>query len=133
MKKYNLSEIMTKAWAIRRELLITMSAALKKAWALAKETKKMLGTEKQVKWATEIRSNIVKTFESAAVAEPQLKNVIQPYIDRLIADDMYAGDIIDLFKGIRFNGDLQHDLPGIMSVYRVAVANTAGQHAILGR
>lgn len=93
----------------------------------------MKGTEKQVKWATEIRSNLVKTFESAIAAEPQLHNVIKPYIDRLSADDVDAGDIIDLFKDIRFRGDLQHDLTSVMSVYHVTVANTAGQRAILGR
>lgn len=93
----------------------------------------MKGTEKQIKWATEIRSNVIKTFESAIAAEPQLQDAIHPYVDRLSADDVYAGDIIELFKEIRFNGDLQHDLPAVMSVYRVTVANTAGQHAILGR
>lgn len=93
----------------------------------------MKGTEKQVKWAIEIRDNVIKTFENAAAAEPQLKSTIQPYIDRLSTDDIYAGDIIDLFKGVHFKGDLQHDLPDVMAVYRVTVANTAGQHAILGR
>lgn len=93
----------------------------------------MKGTEKQIKWATEIQGNVIHTFESAADAEPQLKNVIQPYIDRLSAEDVYAGDMIDLFRDIRFCGDIQHDLPAVMAVYRVAVANTEGQHAILGR
>lgn len=93
----------------------------------------MKGTEKQVKWATEIRINIIKTFEDAAEAEPQIKTLAQPYIDRLSAGDVYAGDIIDLFKGVKFNGDFRHDLPDVMAVYHVAVANTDGQHAILGR
>lgn len=93
----------------------------------------MKGTEKQVKWATEIRFNVIKTFESAAAAEPQLKDVIQPYIDRLSSDDVYAGDIIDLFKDVRFKGELQQDLPNVMAVYRVTVSNTAGQRAILMR
>lgn len=93
----------------------------------------MKGTEKQIKWATEIRSNLIKTFEAAASAEPQIKDMITPYIERLTSDDVHAGDIIDLFSGIRFNGDLQHDVPAIMAVYHVAVANTAGQRAILGR
>lgn len=93
----------------------------------------MKGTEKQVKWAADIRTNIIKTFEAASEAEPQIKDLAKPYIDRLSADDVYAGDIIDLFKDIRFNGDLQHDLPNVMAVYHVAFANTAGQHAILGR
>lgn len=93
----------------------------------------MKGTEKQIKWATEIRANLIKTFEAAISAEPQLKDVIASYIERIDSDDIYAGDIIDLFSGIRFNGDLQHDVPAIMAVYHVAVANTTGQHMILGR
>lgn len=36
MKKYNLSQIMRSAWAIRRETGCTMSDALRKAWASAK-------------------------------------------------------------------------------------------------
>ena len=93
----------------------------------------MKGTEKQIKLATEIRSNLIKTFESAIAAEPQMQNVIQPYIDRLSKDDVFAADLIDLFNGITFSGDMQHDLTNVMSVYRVTVANTTGQHAILGR
>lgn len=40
MKKYNLSEIMRKAWKLRKENHISMSEALKQSWAEAKETKK---------------------------------------------------------------------------------------------
>lgn len=36
MKKYNRSEIMKKAWGIRRTSNVSMSVALKAAWALAK-------------------------------------------------------------------------------------------------
>lgn len=36
MKKYNRSEIMKKAWGIRRTNNVSMSVALKAAWALAK-------------------------------------------------------------------------------------------------
>ena len=35
--KYNLSEIMKNAWAIRRNENTNMSSALKKAWAQAKK------------------------------------------------------------------------------------------------
>lgn len=37
--KYNKSEIMKNAWAIRRETGCTMSEAMKKAWAIAKAQK----------------------------------------------------------------------------------------------
>ena len=93
----------------------------------------MKGTEKQVKWAPEIRANVIKTFADAASAEPQLKAAISPYIERISSDDIYAGDIIDLFSGIRFKGDLQHNVPEVMAVYRVATPSTDGQRAILGR
>lgn len=39
MKKYNLSNIMKNAWAIRRTTGCTMSTALHKAWASAKAPK----------------------------------------------------------------------------------------------
>lgn len=143
MKKYNLSNIMKNAWAIRRELLITMSAALKKAWAIAKEAKKMLGSEKQIKWATEIRANVVKTFQAviadfapmADANEIVRKNIadIQARIDLLNAENVHAGDIIDLFKSVRFRDDHRKDFEGILSVYRVAAPATAGQRAILMR
>lgn len=143
MKKYNLSEIMKNAWTIRRKLVITMSVALKKAWAIAKEAKKMLGSEKQVKWATEIRNNIINTlkaviadFAPMADTNEMVRNNIadvQARIDLLTADNIHAGDIIDLFKGIRFSGDHTKDFEGIISVYRVAVPNTDGQRTILMR
>ncbi len=103
----------------------------------------MKGTEKQVKWATEIRANIVKTFQSviadfapmAAANETVRKNIadIQVRIDLLNAESVHAGDIIDLFRGIRFGGDYREDFEQVISVYRVATPTTAGQRAILGR
>lgn len=38
MKKYNKSEIMKKAWEIKRKLNNTLSIALKISWVLAKKT-----------------------------------------------------------------------------------------------
>lgn len=141
MKKYNLSEIMKNAWTIRRRLFITMSAALKKAWAIAKDVRKMLGSEKQVKWATEIRDNVVKTLQAvindfspmASSNEMVRKNIadVNERINRLSADGVHAADIIDLFKGIRFSGDYKVDFERVISVYRVTVPSTQGQHEIL--
>ena len=143
MKKYNLSNIMSNAWAIRRRLVVTMSVALKRAWEIAKETKKMVGTEKQVKWASEIRSNIIKTFQavindSAPMAATNAiiqENIagLQARIDRLTVDNIYAGDIIDLFKDIRFSGDYKDDFSRVLSVYNVGSTNTNGQREILMR
>ncbi len=45
MKKYNLSAIMKRAWALVKQFKVTISEALKKAW---KETKDMANTIKNV-------------------------------------------------------------------------------------
>lgn len=120
-----------------------MSEAMKKTWTITKEGKKMLGTENQVKWATEIRANLVKTFQAviddyapmAATNEIIRENIadVQARIDRLNAKDIHAGDIIELFKGVRFSGDHRQDLDEVIAVYRVATASTEGQRMILMR
>lgn len=51
MKKYNMSEIMKKAWANFRKAMGTFSKCLKAAWAEAKGVINMKGSEKQVAWA----------------------------------------------------------------------------------
>ena len=52
MKKYNLSKIMKRAWALVKEAKMTISSALKKAW---KEAKNM---------ATELKNVTIKHFDS---------------------------------------------------------------------
>lgn len=103
----------------------------------------MKGTEKQVAWATKIRENVVKTFSSMfnvlpAIAPNQAAaksaaEELQSRIDRLTREDVYAGDIISLFKDIRFNGDLQHDFNEVVAVYNVAVPDTVTARVLLGR
>lgn len=103
----------------------------------------MVGTEKQVKWASEIRSNIIKTFQAvindytpmAATNAIIQENIagLQARIDRLTVDNIYAGDIIDLFKDIRFSGDYKDDFSRVLSVYNVGSTNTNGQREILMR
>lgn len=61
MKKYNLSKIMKKAWEYVRKLKITISSGLKRAWREAKmELKELTGTQKQVKWANDIRQKMLE-------------------------------------------------------------------------
>lgn len=103
----------------------------------------MKGTEKQIKWATEIQHNIIKTFE-AVIAEispyaESNQNVkanidgIRLRMDLLTDDNVYAGDIIDLFKDIRFSGDCKEDFGSVSAVYRVRVPMTATAKALLAR
>ena len=60
MKKYNLSEIMKRAWEIKKEDRKNIFAiCLKMAWEEAKKgvkkmVKKLIGSEKQIKWAQDI-------------------------------------------------------------------------------
>lgn len=103
----------------------------------------MKGTEKQIKWASEILGNINKTFDTykslcpancptKAVADAQIAQISAKQ-SLLNAEDAYAGDIIDLFKGIRFTGDWRKDFPEVLSVYRVSNPSTVTAKQLLGR
>lgn len=103
----------------------------------------MKGTEKQITWATEIRTNVINTLTAAMPILSQIApsqeaaematKLLQTRIDALNAADVYAGDIIELFKDVRFNGDIEHDFGNVEAVYRVGVTYTASQRAILGK
>lgn len=56
MKKFNLSEIMKRAWAIVKNTGSTISAALRKSWAIAKEAVTVFvdGTDKQRAYAKRV-------------------------------------------------------------------------------
>lgn len=100
----------------------------------------MKGTEKQIAWAEDIRRNVISTFQRYI---EEIKNYDAPEeiksanigesnrrVDALNGAE-YAGDIIDLFKDIRFTGDIEKDFPKVVSVYRITRPNTPGQKTIL--
>lgn len=100
----------------------------------------MKGSEKQVRWAEEIRNNVVSSFEKfiedikAFDAPEEIKAAnIAGCKERIEAlnDAEYAGDIIDLFKDIRFAGNNEKDFPKVMAVYNTTRPNTDGQKKIL--
>ena len=64
MKKYNMSEIMKKAWANFRKAMGTFSKCLKAAWAEAKGVINMKGSEKQVAWAEDMKANMIRRFQA---------------------------------------------------------------------
>ena len=100
----------------------------------------MKGSEKQVRWAEEIKNNVVSSFEKFAEdikafdAPEEIKaaNIAgcKERIDALNAAE-YAGDIIDLFKDIRFTGSNETDFPKVMAIYNTTRPNTDGQKKIL--
>ena len=112
--KYNLSEIMKHAWALRKGNGMNMSEALKTSWACAKsesekkEEVKMRGTEKQIKWASDLLGAMNEKF--AEILDFVKANQTKQQYDEmngflgtinsiLTTGDVYAGDIIDILKG----------------------------------
>lgn len=101
----------------------------------------MKGTNKQINWASDIRDGIISvmtdainTFAAQAASNPIVQDNIdglQERINRLSSDDVYAGDIIDLFCGVHLTGDCNADLGAVMSVYNVSVPATTGQRWLL--
>lgn len=59
MEKYNLSQIMKRAWELVKKSAMTISSGLKKAWEEAKTMEQKLvelvGSPKQIAWAEDIR------------------------------------------------------------------------------
>lgn len=65
MKKYNLSNIMKRAWEIVKKAGFEISEALKKAWNEAKKgLTKMTGTEKQISFANDLIEKMNKQFDT---------------------------------------------------------------------
>lgn len=93
----------------------------------------MTGSEKQVKWAEEIQSCVINTFERLK-AERADSPSEAAYSDKMIAavkSAKYASSIINLFKGYRPNGDMQHDVMSLAAIYRVTIPNSDDERAIL--
>lgn len=64
MKKYNLSNIMKRAWEMVKNMGMTISEGLKKAWREAKMKKELIGTPKQVAWAQDIIDDAMNTINA---------------------------------------------------------------------
>ncbi len=102
----------------------------------------MKGTGEQITRATEIRANVINTLTTAmpiivqcapsSIAAKMAEKLLQARIDALNAPDVYAGDIIELFKDIPFTGDTGRDFDSIQTVYSTNMPQTAGQKALLG-
>ena len=82
----------------------------------------MRGSEKQIKWAEEIRANLIKTYSGAkALMTGKDADGMDAAIEILNKCE-YAGDIIDMYKGIKFTGELYTDISAIMACHRTAPA-----------
>ena len=92
----------------------------------------MKGSVKQIAWATDILENINKAFEAAEAfpASPAHRERLNAMRASINAAE-YAGDIIHLFGHIHFNGDVKHDLPYIVSQFKIVAPTTEGEKKIL--
>lgn len=86
----------------------------------------MKGTVKQIPWATEIRENVIKSLEFIKAHSPtDVQAEAQKRIDCLNEENVYAGDIIDIFKYIRFGADEMKNAMEVQAAYRVALPYTS--------
>ena len=81
----------------------------------------MKGTEKQIKWAEDIKRNLVRVYEAIKQADAANAAYGDAAIAKLEAIDE-ASTIIDLYKRVSFNGDLQHDFTALAACHRTMTA-----------
>ena len=63
MKKYNLSNIMKRAWELVKKAGLCISEGLKKAWKEAKTMGEITkGSVKQIAWAQDIKEGVIKAL-----------------------------------------------------------------------
>lgn len=63
MKKYNLSNIMKRAWELVKKAGLCISEGLKKAWKEAKHMGEITkGSVKQIAWAQDIKEGVIKAL-----------------------------------------------------------------------
>lgn len=93
----------------------------------------MNGTDKQIQWAEEIRARVVSVLERLKAERADQPAEVE-YADKLIDainGAEYAGSVINLFKGFRPTGDMQHDVMSLASIYRITRPISADERAIL--
>lgn len=79
----------------------------------------MKGSEKQIKWAEDIKANIIRVYEGAKAANAGNAAAAEQFdaaIDKINSIED-AGLIIDLYHLAKFNGDLQHDFAQIAATH----------------
>lgn len=94
----------------------------------------MRGTEKQINWANEILARMDGFLEQLLASIPaecteEQRNMAHANVEemrRRAHGAEYAGDVIDLFKDAKTPED-------VLTVWKITVPNTQGQHKILGR
>lgn len=105
MKKYNLSKIMKRAWTLVKNAGMTISSGLKKAWEEAKTTVekvKLIGSEKQIKWAEDIIKDARKTidkvlnyYDEDEVEEIKAVKMVKTNFEKFVNETNLADEIIN--------------------------------------
>lgn len=75
MKKYNLSNIMKRAWELVKKAGLCISEGLKKAWKEAKHMGEITkGSVKQIAWAQDIKDGVIKALNLSLKLNKESEN-----------------------------------------------------------
>ena len=106
MKKYNLSEIMKRAWSLARKFKTTISVGLKRAWAEAKAPELVIslsGSEKQIAWAQDIINTAINTCTNnikKSVDEENRTGYVGFFVNKIESLITCREQIMNMFKSI---------------------------------
>lgn len=97
----------------------------------------MKGTQKQISWAEDIKANVLATIEAAKEygrkqgSPEQTFAMLNQWEERLNDEDVYAGDIIGIFRDCHFGSNEEENIRMMISAYRFvfvqATIHTEGQ------
>lgn len=102
-------------------------------------SKTLIGTDKQVAWAEEIRTNMIKVFEQALEELRQSPEDRSKHIERVeewmaaLKACRYASPIISLFGDVEFDKGFEKAFRRMGAVYRVRTPETKSQAILLCR
>lgn len=78
----------------------------------------MKGSEKQIKWAEDIKANLVKTYMGVIPMMPEADRPQMEKAIEMLNSIEQAGIIIEAYKAVKFSGDIQQDIMAIMTAHR---------------
>lgn len=78
----------------------------------------MKGSEKQIKWAEDIKANLVKTYMGVIPMMPEADRPKMEKAIEMLNSIEQAGIIIEAYKAVKFSGVVQKDIMAIMTTHR---------------
>lgn len=111
--KYDLKKIMKRAWEIKREDKDNIfGLCLKLAWGEAKKEeggKKVVleGSEKQVKWAEDIRSKVMDCIQEleSYMSSVDVDDLPYDFYEKTYESEKILSNLLYMEEGIKYRGD----------------------------